>query len=274
MVKDNPYVIKKLDNWCSNRREMWSSSNFLCVIGGTLASGKTTFLINVCTRVPEVKDQFDSCLYVSPTFFNDRKLQLLKTTPWLRVEKSPFTKDDPQQGCLKHIITEPSKAIDEIRKIRAERMSNSDPTAGVGLPRDPETGRVKDRKLIIIDDCVGEKLLESPELVNLCLNLRHCNVSVIIACQHIARVLSTKLRNNATLIVLAEMFSARVRTFMWENFAGWLTRKQWDKILKEVFGGSDHNFLVLHLLHEDRFKVSKNRTEFLYFKKSEEDASE
>lgn len=145
---------------------------FLMIINGSVRSGKTCFLTNLCFRDSFYKDVWSKIYLVSPTAHSDPSYKTFLDSEIVEVH-CPVNKD------------EFDASVSDIY----QRLTSDEPS------------------LIICDDIVG---LHHPNdvLTNLCTKYRHTKTSIIISCQYFMR-LSVTIRCNATAYVIFHVINSK-----------------------------------------------------------------
>lgn len=253
-------------------------------IGAVVASrggGKTTTIINL-VKIYASSHFFDKVYLLSPTFFNDPKLETLKDE---RYDLRVYT--EVNHDTVSDIIQEIKSDINEYKKykeyialwkrfIKAKSpedwLDRADP-ADIALLQEhdfqpPETPwrYGMPQSLIIFDDLVGNRAVyNNQELVKFLLVHRHWLSSAIFSVQVWKGAIPRGIRNNLSLLMLFTNKSVQIRKEIAEELASHITPEHF-MILWDFACEEPKSFLCVNFDNEE-YMFKKNFNTVIRLKK-------
>jgi len=218
-------------------------------IAGVIASrggGKTTSVINL-VKIYATTHFFDKVILLSPTYYNDTKLQTLQDPRYEFIVHTDITPDIVNDviDSIKADIEEYKKFKEYIkvwnRFVRAKNverwLDNADP-AEIALLQDhdyepPQTQwtRGMPQTLVIADDLVGNRAIyNNPTLLKFLLVHRHYLTSFVYCSQVWKGAIPRGIRNNLSFLMLFTNKSKQVRREIAEELASHITVEQFEAI--------------------------------------------
>lgn len=260
--------------------ETMPSKPFIGAVVASRGGGKTTSIINL-VKIYAQTHFFDKVILLSPTFYNDPKLQTLQDD---RYELKVYT--DITYDVISEIISSIKSDVNEYKQykdyikvwkrfVKAKSpeawLDQADP-AEIAILQEhdfqpPQTPWVHGMPttLIIADDLVGNRAVyNNQELVKFLLVHRHWLTSILFAVQVYKGAIPRGLRNNLSLLMLFNNKNHQIRKEIAEELASHITVEQfeaiWDYCCKE-----QHDFLMVDFDSKD-YRFRKNFNEIIKIK--------
>lgn len=257
-MTDHPYRILPVDDQKTTNKsepEVLARHPFSLSLIGTKGSGKSTTLVNLVTRGVFYKDVFDRICIFSPTLYADEKMVAMLKKPVLRVERKDGLPVDPEDRKIRSddVHTDPETFIPQMRKIRTEYEKLFKDKGKEAIPT----------TLIIIDDCLGLKLLRDRVLVNFIANCRHLNCSVIVSLQKWNGIPPT-IRINATYAILYPIYDLDERKSIYRETGMKFSLQQFNDIMDELFEDTTtRRFLAINNQNPVKYRLIDSFESFI-----------
>jgi hypothetical protein len=175
---------------------------FRCLVTGASDTGKSFFVTQVV--FPHIANDFDRVIiftrdanvpyYEKNTKYfraaRDNKTFLTKAKEWL-------TGEEEQTDNFVRIVTDLSKIPEELSNIPAEQEIVREEKDGTPVYRY--------RYLIVFDDIMHKKLMESQIITDLFTHYRHYGVSVFFIAQASSRFVPSVVQNNSSILLITSM---------------------------------------------------------------------
>ena len=234
--------VEALDSQRTNKVFTYPQDNFVWYVVASRGSGKTTLIINALLKL--YLNKFNKIYWISPTSRLDSKTQILKESeiltpnrPLIRLMNSIARKknkeilSDPDQMEIIDINEVNRSLTDEdfIEELTPEIMSEI-----IDQQRfitEAYGKQYADKILIIMDDSIDSKIINSKAFKDLILRGRHYNISNIIISQSY-RLLPKYARTNANFISLFETGNKKEVEILYEENHNSLDRKTWEDVYK------------------------------------------
>jgi len=235
-------------------------------------SGKSTLLLNLLLKDAFLKNQFNRCIYFSPTATLDAKTNVLKENDFLKPNIELYK-------LLKKLEKKKKQSImgEEYETISIEdfpkRMTDEDFQDELDV--DFINGLIEEQKhvikkygkkycdklLLIIDDFASAKILKSPYFKKIIFNSRHYNISTIITSQSYFQI-EKSVRLNASLVLLYETGnSVEIKAMYDENHAG-IDYKKWLDMYNYCIS-KPYNFLTINYQQSKKYRLMDGLNSFL-----------
>lgn len=236
--------IKPIDDQRTKNSEpkILPSHPFSMSIVAGKGSGKTTLIANLLMRPEFYRNEFERIVIFCPTLHADEKWERLLKEDILYKKKKKLTdvdpeKDDPDRLKINRgdVHTEPEDFVKELKAIRAEYTEIFKEEGKKALPK----------TLIILDDCLGLKVLSDKTLVNFIANCRHLNCSVLISVQRYNGINKT-IRVNCTYLIVYPLYDEREIKLIYEENGSKLTYREFTETLLELFESPERKFLAIN----------------------------
>lgn len=232
------YSIKPVDNQYKRNDEPKALPihPFCVLMVAPPASGKSTLVINWLCREEFYKDAFERIVVFCPTGKCDDKYEYLLKQKILKKPSDKYRKllgldedqeidDDKLKISPGDMHYDQTKFVKELQSLREEYEKVADKHGGKDAV--PST-------LVILDDCLGTKLIKSPELTKFITARRHINSSIIISTQRWCSVPKTVRLNINYAIVFPIYDEDEIKTIQ-KECGSQLTKKEFFKVVEELF---------------------------------------
>lgn len=244
------YSIKPVDNQYKRNDEPKALPihPFCVLMVAPPASGKSTLVINWLCREEFYKDAFERIVVFCPTAKCDDKYEYLLKQKILKKPSDQYRKrlgldeneeidDDKLKISPGDMHYDPNDFVKELTSLRKEYTEVADKHGGKkALPS----------TLIILDDCLGTKLIKSPALTSLIANRRHLNCSLIISTQRWCSVPKT-IRININYAIIFPIFDEKEIDTIYQECGSKLGKKEFVNVVKELFEDStERRFLCFN----------------------------
>lgn len=251
------YIVRPFDKQVSFENTTIPRHSFVAGYIAARGGGKTSTIMHMILRV--FKGQFDNIYYMSPTFWNDPKLErIINTKGVLRVEKDD---EDPIERALhgrkrpsgkvprENIITKGFESklediLEELWDIFNERSEDN--------YRDT---------LIVLDDMASTGILKSKVLSELIFNSRHLRVSVIYVTQSYFQV-AKPIRLNTTYFALFQTGNTKEIDNFYTEHHCYLDKHTWTKVYKQVTA-VPFNFLGVNYQNDTKHRLCNGLRSFI-----------
>lgn len=193
--------------------KLGSSLLFIATTGG----GKTVLMENLLGEKEFYKGFFDKIFVVSPTAECDDIIKALK------IPKNQVFTD----------MEEAVDALSMIHKHQEEEISKH--------------GNAKAKQYaIVLDDCIGDhNLMTSSPLLKSFIASRHYNLTTFLASQHLRKI-PKPARLQAKFVALFPNNAAETDTMCEEYCPPFMHKKQFKKMLEDVWNSEEYQFLSIH----------------------------
>lgn len=255
------YSIKPLDNQRPSGVSLVPRLPFTSYIVAQKGSGKTVLWLNLLTRPEFLKGKFNRILVFSPTAKLDEKTNVLKETDGII---SPNSKLIKLLGKLQknNILSYPA----EINSNNADTsLADADFKEEVDLEELQEIVKEQkfiiqnygksfaDKILLVFDDCISSKILNSRAFKQLVFNSRHVNISMIIISQSYYQLDKSIRLNNSHLILFENGNKKEIQSIYEENNSG-LSFNQFYDIYRDCVD-IPFGFLVVNYQNPKKYRL-------------------
>lgn len=259
--------VEALDSQKTNKIKTYPVDNFVYYIVASRGSGKTTLVINALLKL--YLNQFNRIYWISPTAKLDVKTQILKESEILTPNKSLIRlMNKLQRQRSKEILSDPNEMeIIDINEVERRMTDNdfieeltpelmSDIVEQQRFITENYGKQYADRILMILDDSIDSKIINSKAFKDLILRGRHYNISNIIISQSY-RLLPKYIRTNANFISLFETGNRKEMEILYEENHNSLDRKTWEEIYKMCVN-EPYGFLSINYNNPKGSRLIKN----------------
>lgn len=227
----------KIPQIAAAKKQILPRFPFSWIISGASGSGKTQLLLNVLNRDIMYKDYFHVILIFSPTAG-----QLDDLYNVLNLPKENFIKKFDKQ-ILKNIL---NSRYDLITKKGIDWVAKNS------------------RVCLLFDDMISERLMNTPEMLEMFTLLRHYLCSVIVASQSFKKV-PRSVRVNANWLTIFPALKSEATILEEEICPVGLTKKEFF-ILLDYCTQEEHDFLGILNHASKNKKIRKNLDEIINLK--------
>ena len=228
------FEIKPLDAQVSQTMSNIPRIPFTLGIIAGKGGGKTTLLCQLLIKKEFYKEKFNQIYLLSPTAHNDSdKWNIVQSKNILIENKNiPKTRDNYESVLdkkekfnkkLTEIHTDMDEYLDIINNI-SQRQQSMVETYGK---------QDADNVLIILDDCLGHKLLKSNELMKMVIKSRHLKISMIIISQSYFGIHKT-IRLNMSFWVLFHIANMKELGLIYEENNASFKQKEFESIFENI----------------------------------------
>lgn len=256
----NNKKIQPLDSQIDTKITTDIKIPFSALITGGKGAGKSSLICNLLLKDCYLRKQFNKLYYFSPTASLDRKLQnnitndITVKNPYLKRPRAdlPFgwgqQQQEPEPDRVFFIDTLDPEIFNGIKTVQKSMINK-------------HSKKYSDRILIVIDDFASDKFLHSKPFLNLVLNSRHFNISLIINTQAYFLIDKT-LRLNSSLIVLFETGNEKeLKTIYDENNCN-ITFNEWISIYKSIVK-EPFQFMTINYQNPPKYRIMENLEYFI-----------
>jgi hypothetical protein len=245
MTSNDKYEIKPLETDKQNIPQRAVSKNdilcrypFSLILSGRSGSGKTNLLLSILTRTDMFKDYFHKIIIVSPTASN-----LDDTYDVLKLPKENFIK------------TFTPELLETILKNRKEQIEKK----GIDW-----TSR-NDRIIIVFDDMIAEKIMNTKEMLMMFTLLRHYLIAIVINSQSYKKV-PRGIRINSNMICVFPSLRSETDVMIEEICPPGITKNQFRDIISYCTKGR-YDFMTINNHAKDPTqRIRKNLGEIIDLK--------
>lgn len=207
---------------------------FSLIISGSSGSGKTQLLLNILTRENLYGEYFHKLIVFSPTAG-----ELDDTYDVLKIPKENYIKIFNKE------------ILDRILENRKKQIKEK------GI----EYVAKKDRVIIIFDDMISEKIMQSPEIITMFTLLRHYLISVCILSQSLTKINRT-VRINANMLCIFPSLSSEIEIMTDEIMPANLNKKEFREII-QYCTSKKYEFMTINNNAQNGQKIRKNLDEII-----------
>lgn len=261
--------IIPLDKQRQNEPSLIPRHSFFMYVSAARGSGKSTMILNLLTRKEFYKGLFNKVLFMSPTASLDKKVRILEETgitsknskllnliKKLKKRKEIMDKSDKLNTFYQNV--ENDNGIEFYDTLDLEAIKD---IIDINRSITENYGKEYSNKvLIVIDDLIESKNVQSTILKNLIFKSRHYNISVIISGQSYF-MLPKALRLNASQTIMFETGSKKeIDSFFEENNSG-MNFKDFYQIYKDIVEVA-YNFIVINYQNTRKYRIQNAFEEF------------
>ena len=235
------YAIVPLDKQRVQKIAPIPLTSFLSYVVGGRGQGKSTMLINMIMNKNLLSNRFNDIYVISPTAKLDAKFNIVRDAE-ITVVNKPLNNilRKEQKNNLKKILSNPNDIHDiddtpnEVQFLEEPSLEFFEDIIKEQKYIIEKYGKkVADKILIILDDCIGNKTLNSQTFKKFIFNSRHYEVSVMILSQSYY-ALPKSLRLNVSQLILFEIANQKELATIYEENSIGLEAKEFMAIYKEI----------------------------------------
>ena len=204
-------IVRAVDNQKDDKINILPTHPFTILVNGAKGGGKSSLVINLLTNPEGYKNKFNKIIFISPTYEMDEKIQKLKTQDILlqniplakeinkrikRKKKSIMDENNTELIHLEDLPTKMDVFYKELNQELLQEIMNEQKQI-----IDMFGKKLSDKILLILDDSIMSRFLQSKYFINFVLLSRHYNFSIIF-CSQAYYNLQKSLRLNTTSLVL------------------------------------------------------------------------
>jgi hypothetical protein len=241
---------------------------FTCYITGAKCSGKSTLILNLLLKEEFLNGKFNKVYFVSKTCKLDAKLNVLKekdiTIPNYKLIKllRSLKKKKQIMSSIDDIPEDLTRNMDEddfIEDITPEFLEQIIQEQKYIIKNFGK--QFADRILIVLDDSISDKTLNTSFFKNMVFNSRHLNISMIIVSQSYYCLQKSVRNNNSHLILyetgniseLKDIYSENAGKHSFNTFL-----KMYRECVDEPFG-----FIVINYQNPMKYRFQNQFKQFL-----------
>lgn len=236
--------------------------------------GKSTVILNLLLNPAFYFGRFNYIFWISPTIFSDTKVKdnllgvdgLLKENKKLKAAKKKekqgrrkFQYQEKEQDEPKEKFTGEISEEAFLDELSYDFVDNLKECQEYNIEKYGKS--VADEILVVLDDCINDKILRKPEFVKWIQNARHYKIATIIVSQNYYS-LCKPVRQNNWFVSLFETANRKELKNFYEETASLLTEEQFINIFKEITN-EPFGFLSINFKNPKKYRYIRNLEEFI-----------
>lgn len=257
-------MIKALDNQLGNSEpSVFAKIPFTSYLVAQKKSGKTTLLLNLLKNKEIYKGKFNQIKWFSPTAQFDSKVMDLFDEKDLTVENKVLKKLQEKEKLKTKILEEEEpdsnyEGFEMYEKLGIEYLKEIIKDQKQIIEKYGKDNA--DDVLLVMDDCITDKILKSTPFIDFCFKSRHYRISVFFISQSYFSLPKPLRLNNSQVIIFGTGNMKELNSIFHEN-GGTLSWYEFKEIYQDAIK-KDYNFFNILFDNPKKYRYADGISEF------------